>query len=302
MRHHGHMDIHTVGNGREFLTEAQLQPLASVFAEAPAPAASKMYRQVKTIEVVNLFAGQGWYPVMAQEQRVIDAARNGFQKHMIRFRQKETAMARMSAPEIIVRNSHDTTTTYQIMGGMINFACLNGLIVSDAQFAMIRVMHMGFEPRAIIDATRKFAEGIPQIMDRVKDYQKIDLTPTDRQIFAESALLVKLNADEDVVPMRKENGVFKIDDREFDVPRFLAPARDSDRLPTLWNTFNTVQEKLISGTKFNNRFEVNTKPSFSNGRAIKKVRGVTAIDENVRINRGLWHLMSEMAKQKGATA
>jgi hypothetical protein len=34
----------------------------------------------------------------------------------------------------------------------------------------------------------------------------------------------------------------------------------------------------------------------------KQLRGITAIDENIRVNRGLWHLLGELAKSKGVTA
>ena len=165
---------------------------------------------------------------------------------------------------------------------------------------MIRVMHMGFEELAIIEATQKFADSVPKIMGRVNEYQQIELNPQERRVFAESALLLKMDPDEDVVSMRKENGIFKIDDREFDIDRMLLPARPEDRAPTLWNTFNTVQEKLVTGTKHRNKFELNTAPTAKS--TTRKVRGIKSIDETVRVNRGLWHMMSMLGIHKGAAA
>lgn len=292
------MHIHSVGNGKQFLTREQLQPLHSLWSESPAPKASQKYRQVKTVDIINIFADQGWLPVTAQEQRVNKDARDGFQKHLVRFRNtslNSPSVVGDTIPEIVLRNSHDTTTTYQLMAGIFRMICLNGCVVSEAEFGTIKIRHMGFEPSQIVDATRKFSEEIPQVMGRVKDYQAIDLTLDERNVFAQSALLLKANPDEDE-KIYKDGNVFTIGKRQFDVPKLLEYRRPQDAAPTLWNTYNTIQEKLTKG----NRYEVNTE-DHSFRPIYKKVREIKGIDESVRVNRGLWHLMSEMAKIKGAS-
>jgi hypothetical protein len=288
-------NIRQIGNGKEFLTKDALVPLTSLWAQTPSPQASAKYRQVKTVDVIDLFANQGWLPVTAQEQRVNKVEREGFQKHLIRFRHESFTLPQKLGdhiPEIILKNSHDTTSSYQLLFGLFRLACLNGLIVSEAEFGTIRIFHLGFDESRIIDATHRFVEGAPLILGRVDQYRRIELTTSEQRAFAESALLVKLNPPEDVIDLRLENDIYQIGERRFDTSSLIRPLRREDQPPTLWNTYNIVQEKLVGG----NKSELNRR-----GRK-KQLRGITAIDENIRVNRGLWHLLSELAKSKGVTA
>jgi hypothetical protein len=169
--------------------------------------------------------------------------------------------------------------------------CLNGCVVSEEQFGTIRIRHMGFEPQQIIDATSQFSASIPQIMGRVREYKQIELNPSEREVFAESALIMKVNDEDEKVERSLVN--LNIGNRIFDIPRLLTYTRKEDAAPTLWNTYNIIQEKFTKGNRFE-RDNDTLQP--------KKVRGIKSIDETVRVNKGLWHLMSKMAELKGATA
>ncbi len=292
-------EITTVGNGRSYLTQDQLQPLTSLFAETPMPGVSTKYRQVKTMDVLNIFTSQGWFPVKAQQQMVRLEDKRGFQKHMIRMRQQLPAQKGDLFPEVVLTNSHDRSSAYQLMAGIFRLICMNGAVVSEAEFGTIRIKHMGFEPKEIVEASKQFGDGLPRIMGKVEEYQKIDLTDKERGVFAESALLMKYAPGEDMdekminVNRSEDGNLFQIDKRQFDVKKLLTPVRNVDTKPTLWNTFNVIQEKMTKG----NRFEIDTRPYHG---GMKKVREIKGINESVRVNRGLWHLQSEFAKMKGA--
>jgi len=287
--------IRQVGNGKSYLGEEQLRSLNSLWATSPQPDVSSRYRQVRTMDIVSLFVQNRWFPVMAQEQRVINTKREGFQKHMIRFRQQLPVQKDDIFPEAILTNSHDRSSTYQIMAGIFRLVCMNGMVVSEAEFGTIKVRHMGFEPREIVEATRKFSDELPRIIGKVDDYRKVLLSPSERRIFAESALLTKFAPGEEGVELKRfdDDNVVQIGERQFNTKQLLIPKRVEDQSPSLWNTYNVVQEKLTKG----NRFEVDTKNPWARN---KKVREIKGINEQVRVNRGLWHLMAEMAKQKGA--
>lgn len=283
----------TVGNGKTFLDLQSIQ-LPSVLARHEAPGLSGKYRQYSTMDVIQSMGGLGWLPVMAQEQRVNLPDKAGYQKHMVRFRNKDAALTgiRDLAAEIILLNSHDGKSSYQIMAGLIRFACLNGLIVSEAQFGAIRIRHLGYDPQEVIEATAEVTCRVPAIMGKVREYKSLSMTLNESRAFAESALILKYGDDDDKIERQHADGVecFAIGDRVFDTRRLLAPARTGDATDNLWGTYNIVQEKLTKGAKYE-RSEKTRDGS-------KKTRGITGICENVRVNRGLWHLMEEMAKMK----
>ena len=71
---------------------------------------------------------------------------------------------------------------------------------------------------------------------------------------------------------------------------FIRTWRSQEKEPTLWNTFNVIQEKFIKGGVRQIRPD----------RTRVKSRAISSIDENVKLNKALWTLTSEMAKLKTA--
>jgi len=295
-----------VGNGKEFISLEQLAALRSVMQTEKAPSTSGKYRFYRTMDVVDALRDHNWFPVKAQEQRVIakHEGRLGYQKHMIRFRQSGVALQAIGdlLPELILTNAHDGSTRYSIMAGFFRMVCINGLVVSEAEFGRINIKHIGHDEEDVIEASYKVIEDVPRLTEKIGDYQKIELQPVEQTIFAESALEMKYNdggklsTTRDLVyPDR-----FHVGDRAFSTHQLLLPRRVQDEASTLWNTFNRVQEKMTKGGRFENTIHYSP-----GGKEImkNKIPSITSINENLRVNRGLWHLMEEMAKVKiGARA
>jgi len=292
------MNISAIGNGKDFLFPTQLRALPSLNATREAATLSDRYKFISTMNVIETLAKHDWFPVSAQEQKVKTLSRIGFQKHMVRFRRSGDTPQAVGdiIPEIVLTNSHDGFTKYNFMLGLFRMACLNGLIVSEATFASIKIMHVGYEEKDVLDASYKVIEDVPKITGRVKEYRAIPLNPKDQENFAESALVLRYAREDSKT--KRDGANFAIDDRSFNLPALLQPRREDDRDPNLWNTYNVVQEKLTKG----NTFERTTREI--NGRIVhkRKVQGITGIDANLQINRGLWHLMDKMAELKGARA
>ena len=285
--------IRKIGDGRNFVPREELYQLGSIVAEHEASTLTDRYRFLSTIGIVDVLAKEKWLPVSAQEQRVKAASREGFQKHMIRFRRQFDMVTRVGdvAPEIILVNSHDGFTKYNFMLGLFRLACLNGLIVSEAQFASIKVMHLENVGDAAIEASYEMVKAIPNLIDRVDEYKAIELKPIEQEAFAESALVLKYGSDDSRLIRDGSNA--EIGPRSFNIPALLSPRRDEDRTPNLWNTYNVVQEKMVKGNDFGRTTRQQANGSFTHRR---KVQGIKGIDENLRINRGLWHLMEKMAE------
>ncbi|MEK2517414.1 DUF932 domain-containing protein, partial [Providencia stuartii] len=68
----------------------------------------------------------GFYPFFACQTRVRDDSRRDHTKHLLRLR-REGQITSQQVPEIILLNSHDGSSSYQMLPGMFRFVCQNGL-------------------------------------------------------------------------------------------------------------------------------------------------------------------------------
>ena len=152
-------------------------------------------------------------------------------------------------------------------------------------FETHRIKHMGFAERYVEEAVESVMESIPRIADHVNEFREIELTKEERGIYAMAALSAKYGEEE-------------LQKKEFRIDRILMPLRSADQDPTLWHTFNTVQEKLIKG----GRYAIKTDPDFPKYKTTVKAKEVKSISENVRINKALWMLTEKMAELKRAAA
>lgn len=258
---------------------AELKSFApSIFAENAHARTSARYSFLPTSSILSGMSEQGWMPVAAQEQLVRDQSRDGFQKHMLRFAHRDD-LQRPSAEraEIVIVNSHDRSSAYQLHAGIFRFLCLNGLVVCDETFKRISITHLNFNPAKVIEASVSIAESIPAIMGGLQKMKSLTLTDGEREAFAESAAILRYGSIE-TAPVRP----FKL----------LAPNRYEDSGNDMWRTFNTVQENCVRGGQkdFGKRK--------ADGKRMPKSRAVTGIDGNVSLNKALWHLAGKMAELK----
>lgn len=261
-----------------------LSRFTTINADRERQGLSSKYAFVPTMQVVKVMEASGWRPVIAQEQRCNNEGRIGFQRHLIRFRQEGAPLIvekDMIFPEIVLSNSHDGLASFRIMAGLFRVVCCNGLTVADSTFQTMSIRHMGYADAKVKDAIENLCDTIPMITDRVKEFQAIELTKDEQGVFAHAALIAKYGD----IDKPDEDG----NKRAFDVPRLLAPVRTQDVTSTLWNTYNTVQEKLVKGA----RIERNV-----NSYRMKKARGINSIQENTRVNQALWALTEKMAELK----
>ena len=259
--------------GHHQIDNHQLRSLApSVFAGNAHAKVSDRYSFLPTAEVVEGLRGEGWAPVWAGEQRIRTADRQGFQKHMIRLaRVDDLARTQQERPELVLVNSHDRSSAYQLHAGIFRFVCSNGMILADSVFAKISITHLNFEPAKVIEASFEVVREMPAIADLLSDYKARTLNPLERRAFGEAALLLKYDSLEEA-PVGAE--------------KLLTYRRRDDAAPTLWNTLNVVQENMMDGGQkdYSRRRPENPRRFFGKTRAVK------GLDENVRLNKALWHL------------
>lgn len=251
------------------LSDEQIfQAAPSVFAETPHDSRSERYAYIATREVVNGLRGEGFMPFMACQAKSRIEGKTEFTKHMLRFRYAGQINGE-TANEIILVNSHDGTSSYQMLAGCFRFVCHNGLITGDT-IEDFRVRHSGNVLTNVIEGAYRIVDEFAQVEAAKQLMQGVMLNARQQNAFANAALQLRYDP-EDNIPILAH--------------QLNQPRRFDDRGTDLWRTFNRVQENLMQGgLQGRNR----------NG-GIVTTRKVTGLSENIRLNRALWTLAEEMA-------
>jgi len=270
--------------GTVAISDQELNAVApSVFASQPIAGVSDRYSFLPTSSILNGMRENGWVPVRAEQQSVRTEARRGFQKHLIRFARAEhlaTWDKNQVRPEVVLLNSHDKSSAYQLHCGLFRLVCLNGMVVSDGTFARISIKHSGFNPDLVIEASFDVLEAVPQIMDKVKLFQDRILTDAERLALATGAATYRWE-DPNKAPVNPS--------------MLLNPRRYGDGEKDLWTTLNTVQENVIRGGQ---RDYSRRRPD---GSRMPKSRAIKGIDEDMKLNKALWQ-MAEVLRSEGLQA
>jgi len=250
------------------LSDDQIMRVApSIFATEPHERMSERYTEIPTISVLNALRSEGFLPFMVAQTRVRDQGRREFTKHMLRLRRAEDVTAR-EANEVILINSHDGSSSYQMTAGVLRFVCMNGLVCGD-NIIGVKVRHSGDVVDQVVEGAYTIAGEFRRVDEDKERMRAIELDRRQQAVFANAALQVKFG---DVAPVTAE--------------QILRPRRFDDEGNNLWNTFNRVQENLTKG---------GLRGHASTGRRVT-TRGVTALNNDVRLNKALWTLADEMAK------
>lgn len=259
------------------LTHDQLRHVApSIFAATPWHNMSSRYRMVPTVDVVDMISSQGFLPVRAMQSRSRIEGKGDFTKHLIRFRRAADldVVASAEVPEVVMVNSHDGTSGYQLMSGIFRVVCTNGLVVKSADYGSISVRHTGgsdFQSR-IIDATYRVLEDSQTAMGAVQSWKQIELSAPQQTAFATAALELRDNIT--IEPRQILNAKRRED----------WTGENGSR--DLWRTMNVVQEHIIRG---------GDRGRGTTGRRAT-TRPIKSVDADLKTNKALWTLAAEMAK------
>lgn len=264
---------------RREMDDDQIRAVApSVFAAAPLPSVSERYAFVPTAHIVSRLRDSGWSPVMASEQSVRLDGRRGFQKHLLRFQRRDAQpVAGEYSPELVLINSHDRSSAYQLHAGLFRFVCGNGMIIADTTFERVSIRHSGFTPDEVTEASFKLLDGIPAITSRVEAFKQRQLTAHELQTFAGEALRLRFE-DVNAAPINPA--------------KLLESRRSEDKGDNLWHVFNRVQENLLRGGQldYSRRRE--------DGHRFPRTRAIAGLDQNIRLNRELWNLAERVANHE----
>jgi len=259
------------------LDNAMLMRMApSIFALEPYHKMSDKYGFVPTIDVIEAMRSEGYQPFRAFEARTRIDDKHGYVKHLIRLRHADAAPMKGDLfPEIILVNSHDGASAYQMHAGLFRLVCSNGMIVADSTFEKVSIRHSGSVLEEAMRAAFAIGGEVPRIQDQVEQFQAITLTPNEQGIFAEAALSLRYPEAPPINPVQLLNS-----------------RRYEDKDLSLFTTLNKVQENIVKGGIHGQ----------SQGRTRRRMttRAITGVDQDVKLNKALWLMAERMAELKQA--
>jgi hypothetical protein len=252
--------------------EIMSQVAPSLFAVEKHGSRSDRYTYIPTGEVLRALRKEGFMPFMACQSQCRDTAKRAHTKHLVRLRHA-TQINSQEANEIILLNSHDGTSSYQMLAGTYRFVCANGMVCGDT-LSDIRIRHQGDVIDNVIDGAFRVLQDFEVIGGQIGGMKSLTLNSGEQNAFAHAALALKYEPDTGPTPVTEA--------------QILRAHRSEDEASDLWATFNRVQENMLKG---------GVRGRSANGRRTT-TREVTGIDQNLKLNRALWLLAEEMRRLK----
>lgn len=268
------------------MTEDQIRAIApSVFAVTAHESRSEKFMPIPTIEVLRGLRKEGFEVVGVKQSVTRIPGKENFTKHLIRLRRMDadaTYRVGDTVAEMLLKNANDGTSVYDLFAGLFRIRCLNSLVAAMGTIDTVKVRHSGKDivPR-VIEGTYKVIENAKTALAAPQDWAQIRLDRDERMIFAEAARAIRFgDADGNV-------------DTPIQAEQLLHTRRRDDSDNDLWTNFNVVQENVIRGGLKGIATDAN------GHRRRMSTRSVNGIDQDVRLNRGLWTLATKMAELKG---
>lgn len=265
----------------------------AVFADGAHESRSARYVYTDTRDVLGGLIREGFTVQEVRQGGSRIAGKAAFTKHAIRLtapdsRSIETRGGDRTTAQVVLRNAHDGTSSYQLRSGCYRFLCLNGMVCGD-DFEDFRVGHVAGAQDRIIDAAFRVVEQFPQAIDSIRSMNGVALSPAEQHVFAEAALQLRWE------PQELEGGGVRAAPIQAD--ELNRVRRHGDHGDSLWLTMNRVQEGLIRGGQ---RY-LHTSGEGREARTQRRTVGaVNSIDDDSKINRALWTLAAGMERLKAA--
>jgi hypothetical protein len=269
-----------IRNSKQPLTMDQIRSAApSAFATEKYHERSERYAYIPTAAVIEHLMSNGFNVFAAGQSRTKIEDKREHTKHMIRLRANQTALAVGDIfPEIVLINSHDGSTAYNVMAGLFRLICSNGAVVADSMLASTHIKHTGKVLDEVASGAVSIVEHMPKVVDAVARWKSIKLSQDAQTAFAQAAHTVRFANAEGYTntPIKPQ--------------QLLKPRRPEDNADDLWTVFNRVQENSLKGGLLAYNHET---------RRNVRTREINGIDQDVKLNRALWTLTERMAELAG---
>lgn len=144
--------INQIHRDRPLTSNELHQHVPNVFGEDKHASRSDRYCYIPTITLLENLQREGFEPFFACQSRVRDPGKREHTKHVLRLHRADQ-ISGYQVPEIIILNSHDGASSFQLLPGIFRSVCTNSLVCGQS-FVEIRVQHRG-------DVVGKVIERVP---------------------------------------------------------------------------------------------------------------------------------------------
>ncbi|MDM0117273.1 DUF932 domain-containing protein [Variovorax sp. J22R133] len=134
--------------------------------------------------------------------------------------------------EIVLINSHDGRSAYQLRAGLFRPVCTNGMLTAIGDFGLIHVSHRGNVVANVLEAAQRITREFNRVGDAVQAMRGTTLTQAEQLDFARDALALRYPA-----PVQPPVQPVQLLER-----RRMADVGDD-----VWRTFNALQEHVMRG-------------------------------------------------------
>lgn len=240
---------------------ARLAPAA--FADQAADTTGPRYVFISARDILSALMDAGFAPTAAVQTRS-RAGQGAHARHMLRFQPVVDLLSLDDVlGEIVLINSHDGRSAYQLRAGLYRPVCTNCMLTGFGDFGLVHVGHCGNVVANVVEAAKRITRDFSRVGDAVEAMRATTLTDGQQLDFAREALALRFPATTEP-PVQPA--------------QLLERRRLADVGADVWRTFNAVQEHVLRGGLLGRTAQ---------GRAMH-TRGIRAIRENVRLNTGLW--------------
>lgn len=249
--------------------------------EGAAPGASKHYKFITTLDIINDMSKLGWEVFTASQRNSKKAPDTT--KHMVVFRSKQYGQVGNHIPEILLINSHNRTSSFTFHVGLFRSISNTRLIINNETFANLNLRHMGYSFESIQNTINHITDSMPIIFNTINQFMGVNLSDEQQTKFA--LLSFSIRYPEYVDEKTNEVNMTKIIEH-LNPAELLLANRDADKNNDLWHVFNRIQENLIGGNFGKTSAETKT----------RQPRAIVELGSNIKINKGLWSLAETFAK------
>jgi hypothetical protein len=251
------------------LTDAEMLDTApSIFAGEAHHSRSERYTYIPTIDILRGLQSEGFQPFMVGQAKARTADKREFTRHMLRLRHTDLFHDSEVTQEIILLNSHDGTSSYQLIHGVFRFVCMKGMVCGDV-LEENRVHHKGNIKAQVIEAAARIVSDSAERQEVIEDMHHRRMTRGQQEAFAQAGIELRFGEDNASV---------------ITPAQALISVRPEDDGNTQWNVFNRVQEHLTKGGM----------DGRNRSNKVRKVRPIKGMDKDTQFNRSLWRMMAAL--------
>jgi len=165
---------------QEFKSLEELREIApSIFTQVGSENTSDKYTHIPTDQVIKDMELLGWGVVDAKEVKSRKESTNGFQKHLVVFRNNDVVINGEDGdtvyPQVLLTNSHDGKNSFQFTAGLFRMICENGLVVATDTFEDVKIRHMGYDFSTLQDTIKEMVERLPLTVEAMNKMKEVEL-------------------------------------------------------------------------------------------------------------------------------